>query len=85
MWRSLKVVVGNEAHCVNAWGAPAKNGKPPFWKEYANIGGLQAFLPASVPFNLGMSATLPWRSLRYIHNSLGLSKNIVLIKSRLDQ
>ena len=82
--RSLKVVVVDEAHCVHVCGAPAKDGKPPFRKEYANIGSLRAFLPASVPF-LAMSVTLPWRSLRYIHNSLGLSKNTVLIKLRLDR
>ena len=41
-------------------------------------------MPASVPF-LAMSATLPLRSLRYIHNSLGLSKNTVLIELRLDR
>jgi len=41
-------------------------------------------LPASVLF-LVMSATLPQRSLRYIHNSLGLSKNSVLINSFLDR
>ena len=76
-------MVGDEAHCVHAWGAPAKDGKPPFWKEYANISGLRAFLPASVPF-LAMSATLPQRFLRYIHNSLSLSKNTALIKLRLD-
>jgi superfamily II DNA helicase RecQ len=69
-WRSLNVVVVDEAHCVHAWGAPAKDGKPPFRKEYANIGGFQAILPASVPF-LAMSAILPHRSLRYIHYSLG--------------
>jgi len=82
--RSLKVVVVDEAHCMLACGAPTKNGKPPFRKKYANIGGLRAILPASVPF-LAMSATLPQRSLRYIHNSLGLSKNTVLIKLRLDR
>jgi len=38
--RSLKVVVVDEAHCVHAWGAPAKDGKPPCRKEYANIGGV---------------------------------------------
>jgi superfamily II DNA helicase RecQ len=38
--RSLKVVVVDEVHCVHAWGAPAEDGKPPFRKEYANIGGL---------------------------------------------
>ena len=81
--RSLKVVVVDEAHCMLACGAPTKNGKPPFRKKYANIGGLRAILPASVPF-LAMSATLPQRSLRYIHNSLGLSKNTVLIKLCLD-
>jgi len=31
-----------------------------------------------------MSATLPQRSLRYIHNSLGFSNNTVLIKLCLD-
>ena len=82
--RSLKVVVVDEAHCVHAWGAPAKDGKTPFQKEYANIGGLRAFLPGSVPF-LAMSATLPRRSLRYIHNIFGLSKNTVLINLSLDR
>ena len=83
-WRILKVVVVDEAHCVHEWGAPAKDGKPPFRKEYANIGSLRAFVPASAPF-LTMSATLRRRSLRYIHNSLALSKNTVLIKLRLDR
>ncbi|KAF8242253.1 hypothetical protein K440DRAFT_509048, partial [Wilcoxina mikolae CBS 423.85] len=55
-----------------------------FWKEYVNIGGLRTFLPASVPF-LAMSAILPRRSLQYIHRSLGLSKNTVLIKMPLDR
>ena len=68
--RGLNVVVVDEAHCLHAWGAPAKDGKPPFRKEYANISGLRAFLPASVLF-LAMSTTLPWRSLQSIHNRLG--------------
>jgi len=32
-----------------------------------------------------MSATLPQRSLRYTHNSLGLSKNTVVINQDLDR
>ncbi|KAF8251498.1 hypothetical protein K440DRAFT_519009, partial [Wilcoxina mikolae CBS 423.85] len=55
--RGLKAVVIDEAHCVHAWGGIAANRNAPFRKEYANIGGLRAFLPASVPF-LAMSATL---------------------------
>ncbi|KAF8242679.1 hypothetical protein K440DRAFT_510302, partial [Wilcoxina mikolae CBS 423.85] len=82
--RGLKAVVIDEAHCVHAWGGIAVNRNAPFRKEYANIGGLRAFLPASVPF-LAMSATLPRRSLQYIHQSLGLSKNTVLIKMPLDR
>jgi len=81
---TLKVVVVDEAHCMHGWGAPAEDGKLLFQKEDANIGSLQAFLPASVPF-LAMSVTLPQRSLRYIHNSGGLSKNTVLIKLHLDR
>ncbi|KAF8244903.1 hypothetical protein K440DRAFT_557531, partial [Wilcoxina mikolae CBS 423.85] len=81
--RGMKAVVIDEAHCVHAWGGIAANGNAPFRKEYTNIGGLRAFLPASVPF-LAMSATLPRRSLQYIHRSLDLSKNTVLIKMPLD-
>ena len=70
-------------NCMHAWGAPAKDGTPPVRKEYANNGGLRAIFPASVPF-LAMSATLPRRSSRYIHNSLGSSRNTVLRKIHLE-
>ncbi|KAF8247292.1 hypothetical protein K440DRAFT_551443 [Wilcoxina mikolae CBS 423.85] len=79
----LKAVVIDKAHCVQAWGGIAVNGNAPFRKEYANIGGLQAFHPASVPF-LAMWAILPRRLLQYIQCSLGLVKNTVLIKLHFD-
>lgn len=54
----LEVLVMDETHSVYACGAPGKDGIPPFQKEYANIGCLQAVFSPSVLF-LVMLATLP--------------------------
>lgn len=69
--RNVLSIVIDEAHCVLEWG---KN----FWKAFSELGCLQSFVPATIPF-LVTSATLPTHILNNVVQKLHLIKSCLVL------